>query len=178
LHALARRVAVRRGVARRAARAAIASPRYARLVLAVGNLVETLGAGAAPQPASAAARMLLARRHRVLRRLAAGLDGASAEQRHAIRIAAKKLRYAAEFFAPLFKRKRVRAYLDALAALQQVLGRANDETVAVRICAEFGLETAGAVVRTHAATNAAEHAQALRRAWKRFERAEPYWHRD
>jgi len=173
---LARRVAARRGVARRAARAAVASARYARLVLAVASLIERLVASAAPQSARGAARTLLSRRHRALQRLAARLDGASADERHAVRIAAKKLRYVAEFFAPLHKHKRVRRYLGALAALQQVLGRANDEIVAARLADDSGLQTAAAVVRTQAATHAPARAAELRNAWKRFERAAPYWH--
>jgi CHAD domain-containing protein len=176
LRALARRIAVSRGVARRAARAAIASPRYTRLVLAVSALIETLGSRDAAQSAREAARTLLARRHRTLERLAAHLEGASADERHAVRIAAKKLRYAAEFFAPLAKRKRVRRYLGALAALQQVLGRANDEIVAARHADESGVAEAAAIVRAYAAANATTHASALRRTWKRFERSKPYWH--
>ncbi len=177
LRDLARRVAARRGVARRAARAAINSPRYARLVLDVAALIEGFDGGATPQSARIAARTLLARRHRALKRLAERLDGASADERHAVRIAAKKLRYAAEFFGPLYKHKRVRSYLGALAKLQQVLGQANDEIVAARLADDFGLQMAAAVVRTQAATHAPAHAAALRNAWKRFERAKPYWHR-
>ena len=55
-----------------------------------------------------------------------------------MRIAAKKLRYAAEFFVPLFPRKRARAYVKSLAALQDVLGRANDAATAARLVAELG----------------------------------------
>lgn len=176
LRKLSRRVAARRGIARRAVRAAINSPRYARLVLAVATLIEGLDGGAAPRSARSAARVLLARRHRSLQRLAARLDGAGADERHAVRIAAKKLRYAAEFFAPLCKRRRVRRYLGALARLQQVLGQANDEIVATRCADETGPSDAAIVVRAHAAANAPVHALAFSRAWKRFERAKPYWH--
>ena len=51
-----------------------------------------------------------------------------------VRIAAKKLRYVAEFFATaLDARKRARTIVDALAALQDVLGRGNDAVTAARL---------------------------------------------
>jgi CHAD domain-containing protein len=45
---------------------------------------------------------------------------------HRLRIAIKRLRYTVEFFAPLFPRKAVRAYLDRMMALQEDLGLLND----------------------------------------------------
>jgi triphosphatase len=46
--------------------------------------------------------------------------------RHRLRIALKKLRYAAEFFAPLFKKRKVKAYLRRLKSLLEDLGALND----------------------------------------------------
>lgn len=45
---------------------------------------------------------------------------------HRLRIAIKRLRYTLEFFAPLFPRKAVRAYLGRMMALQEDLGLLND----------------------------------------------------
>ena len=45
---------------------------------------------------------------------------------HDLRIALKKLRYAGEFFAPLYKKSKVRAYLKKLKKLQESLGGLND----------------------------------------------------
>ncbi|MEO8300885.1 MAG: CHAD domain-containing protein, partial [Rhizomicrobium sp.] len=45
---------------------------------------------------------------------------------HRLRIALKKLRYTAEFFAPLFPRRDVKAYLRQLRGLQNHLGDLND----------------------------------------------------
>jgi len=45
---------------------------------------------------------------------------------HRLRIAIKRLRYTLEFFAPLFPRKTVRAYLGRMASLQEDLGLLND----------------------------------------------------
>ncbi len=45
---------------------------------------------------------------------------------HRLRIAIKRLRYTLEFFAPLFSRKAVRAYLGRMEKLQEDLGLLND----------------------------------------------------
>jgi len=45
---------------------------------------------------------------------------------HALRIGVKRLRYAAEFFAPLYRQRGVRDTLAALTALQDSLGALND----------------------------------------------------
>jgi CHAD domain-containing protein len=50
--------------------------------------------------------------------------------RHRLRKRAKRLRYATEFCAPLFGRRRVRRYLKALQAVQQRLGAVSDAMVA------------------------------------------------
>lgn len=54
---------------------------------------------------------------------------------HKLRIAAKQLRYAAEFFAPLFDDPKAGAYRATLARLQDVLGTYND-AVKVAHCGE------------------------------------------
>ena len=55
------------------------------------------------------------------------------EQRHRVRIRAKRLRYAAEFFASLFQRKAANRYRRGLAALQDALGALNDTATAKRL---------------------------------------------
>lgn len=58
------------------------------------------------------------------------LDDLDPEERHRVRIAAKKLRYGAEFFAPLFPGKKAGkrhgAFGKALSDLQDHLGALND----------------------------------------------------
>jgi CHAD domain-containing protein len=65
--------------------------------------------------------------------LADGLDNADAAHRHRLRIAAKRLRYAVEFFRSLFEHKAARHYAAALAQLQDVLGKLNDCATARRL---------------------------------------------
>jgi inorganic triphosphatase YgiF len=165
------RVAARRRAARAAARAAVASPRFTACFwspLAVatpdGDPLRTgLDAASASERspsdrADAFAAALLARRHRKLLERGAALAQASDQERHAARIAAKRLRYAAEFFAPLFARRRAGAYVEALAELQDVLGRCNDAASASTHSAEL----AGTADATLAAAIAAGAAQAPR----------------
>lgn len=178
--------------ARAAARDAVASPRFHRLVLAGGLLCATPRFGtqdAVAEPgvtealagrADAFSVDLLERRHRKLHVRAAALDRGTADERHAVRIAAKRLRYIAEFFAPLFARKRVKAYLKALTALQDVLGRLNDIATALALASETGASTpdiAAGAVRGWIAAQAAALEPDLVAAWQQFAAAQPFWDR-
>ncbi len=77
--------------------------------------------------------------------------------RHRLRIAAKKLRYAAEFFEPLFKSKaeakRHRRFITAVAGLQDQLGVLNDLATALdRLSALELLDVAGRKISSAQAT--------------------------
>jgi CHAD domain-containing protein len=74
-------------------------------------------------------------RRRRLRRAGRALHGQDPERRHQVRIEAKKLRYAAEFFENAFPGagKRRRRFIEALKALQDELGALNDIAVAPAI---------------------------------------------
>ncbi len=183
---LRRRVVARRRAARSTVQEALGSRRFQRLLLTLGALIaaprfgapEEASANGLVAPARAFAAHLLARRHHKLLGRAASLAEGTAEERHAVRIAAKKLRYAAEFFASLFAHKRTRIYLKRLGALQDALGRFNDAATATRLAALLAgandPATVGAVggwVAAQAATLRPE----LDRAWQRFADAERFW---
>ncbi|MBZ9795474.1 inorganic triphosphatase [Mesorhizobium sp. ES1-4] len=77
------------------------------------------------------------------------LIDADDETRHKVRIAAKKLRYAAEFFEPLYnskaEAKRHRRFIDAMKGLQDQLGNLNDIATAPDMLAALELsDVAGA----------------------------------
>ena len=77
------------------------------------------------------------------------LIGADDETRHKVRIAAKKLRYAAEFFEPLYNNKaeakRHRRFIEAMKVLQDQLGALNDIATAPDMLAALELsDMAGA----------------------------------
>ena len=185
LRALAQQAAARRNDARGAARVAVGSARFLRLVLAAAALAESPATGS-PDPASLAlpardiARPLLKRRHRAVLALGADLAHAAPETRHAARLAAKKLRYATEFFAPLFAKKRTRAYRRTLTALQEELGAWNDAAVAARLAGELaGADSAAAAAFSGwAAAQGNARAEALGVAWQDFVRTLPFWTRD
>ncbi|WLI90553.1 CHAD domain-containing protein [Massilia sp. R2A-15] len=130
------------------AAAAAGSVRYTRLMLGITRWLEAKGwrddaratqaaAGVLDQPVRKFARQILKRDERRLRRRARALSTATPEQRHRVRIAAKKTRYAAEFFSSLFPQRRVRPYVKALTGLQDELGLLNDITVATRLLTEI-----------------------------------------
>lgn len=123
----------------RTAYAALQAPRFTALLLELGRWIEGgawldgLEDAASPlaQPIESLAAGLLDRRDRKLRKAGRKkLTRLAAEQRHAVRILGKKLRYALEFFAPLYPDKRCRKWLEALAGLQERLGVLNDIAVA------------------------------------------------
>lgn len=126
------------------------------------------------------ANRALARR---LHRLAAAgeaIEHLDPEALHAIRLRAKRMRYVAEVFAPLYPGKATRRFMRRLARLQDRLGRLNDSSVADALLAELG---AGAGGRAHAAGLVRGFLAArsrgargrIARAWQRFHRLEPFW---
>jgi CHAD domain-containing protein len=59
-----------------------------------------------------------------------------AETRHRLRVALKRLRYALEFFTPLFPDASLNAYHQAVNHLQDLLGQMNDLVVAEQLASE------------------------------------------
>lgn len=168
-------VAARRTEALVRARAALTSARFVRLVLeAEEGLAESPWVG---KPVAAWAADVLDWRLKRLRRAAKGFAKLDSVGRHAVRIAAKRLRYSADAFAALYGR-RGRAYVAALADLQDELGLANDQVVAARLLAEFqGTPHAYAagMAEGYLAGVGAEDRAALARRVRRFLALKPYW---
>jgi inorganic triphosphatase YgiF len=133
------RAQLRRRAASQALQEALRSARWARLLL---ELARWLAQAPLPTPAEAEslpefARRVVRKRHKRLLADAARLSALTPAERHALRLDAKRLRYAIEGLAPLFKSKRVEAHLDALSEIQDDLGRANDAAVASRLLGEL-----------------------------------------
>jgi triphosphatase len=177
-----------RRVQRRAAIEAVASRRFAMLMLSAGRLFLTLHDTASVDAAQAhdartLARTMLDRRDRALRKRGRHLSRATAAERHATRIAAKKLRYAAEFFAPLFSQRRAQNYVKSLARLQAVLGRLNDLATAKRLVDELAVPGATLPSLEHAAgmargwIAASEQFALLQvdKAWNRSTKLKSFW---
>jgi inorganic triphosphatase YgiF len=130
----------------------------------------------------------LTRRWRKVRKKGKALAQLDARSRHKLRIEAKKLRYAAEFFVSLFARKRKvkrrKQFLDTLGRLQDGLGDLNDIAVHEKRIAAIGIRrlrsnpsrafAAGLLTgledaRTEAAMTAAVEAHAD------LEKIKPFW---
>ncbi len=107
---------------------------------------------------------------------------------HRLRITLKKLRYAAEFYGPLYKKKQVRRYLTRIKKLQDLLGALNDVAqVRATLSRLTGDETAarahadlcfaaGVIDGWHRARALRMGKRALKR-WDRFRHLTPFWRR-
>jgi inorganic triphosphatase YgiF len=135
-------LAVQRAAAIARAKEAVQSVRFRRFLIAVAAWLET-GQWSKPQdelirdraesPLATLAAAELARRWKKLRKKGRALRELDPRGRHKVRIQAKKLRYAAEFFADLFSGKRAsrqrKAFMARLKDLQDCLGDLNDIVV-------------------------------------------------
>ncbi|MBT9613431.1 MAG: CHAD domain-containing protein, partial [Burkholderiales bacterium] len=96
-------------------------------------------------------------------------------------IAAKKQRYAAEFFAELYPLKAARAYIKPLAALQDGLGALNDIAVTGRLLDELrGNRSAHrawvcGLVQGWVESHVQVRIDDLEPAWRRMKKAQPFW---
>jgi len=177
--------------ARRRAHRAVASRRYQRMVLALGawlageswaTLLPLDRARALRQPATGYAVTALERRWRKVRARGRRLAHLKPAELHRLRIAVKKLRYTAMFFAPLFSERGARATMRNLEALQDALGGINDCGTAERFVREAGASARGApglqakeLLANWIAAARGDHLRALRSGWKAFRAGEPYW---
>jgi len=105
---------------------------------------------------------------------------APAQALHELRIEAKRLRYAAEFFEPLFPRKETRRFLRRIAALQERLGHLNDGAVAATLMSALGgggpeRAMAVGIVRGFVAASAGDARASSERAWRKLRRLEAFW---
>ncbi|MBP7701530.1 MAG: CHAD domain-containing protein [Phenylobacterium sp.] len=187
LSALAPVVEAARARAHAKACAAVASGRFRDLVLDTTAWVETgawlsMGGKAHAKrrdmPADRFAAKALERRRKRLLKLAADLKGVDDQARHDARIAAKKLRYAAEAFAPLFDAD-ARPFIKSVKQLQEELGALNDAAVAAELVARLRLKGAAlAAARTLLAAREAARPKSVKGAVKAMDRlagASSFW---
>jgi triphosphatase len=107
------------------------------------------------------------------------------DQRHRLRIELKRLRYTAEFFAPLFPAKAVTPFLDRLSKLQDLFGTLNDAATAEHILRRINehADTRGGPERSEAAAFVDGWHQSkvgptwkkAKKRWKRFIKTQPFW---
>jgi CHAD domain-containing protein len=173
--------------------AALGSQRYADLLLKAAAWLEIGAWTSAEEPefrslrerqaAAFASQRLDRMRRRVLKhgRMLASLD---APGRHRLRIAAKKLRYAAEFFADCFADRNGRKphkFLRTLEDFQDRLGQLNDIAVARRLAADLihgrpaELAFAAGLIVGGRRRDAAAIDEAALQAFARYREAKPFW---
>lgn len=128
-----------RSAYRKAVRSAITADAYSRLILDfTGELYsppfvadkDSPLAGNGERKLGDFAVRRLARQAKPTTALARRIQELDAAERHRMRIAFKKLRYAVEFFAPLLSARRLKPYRKELEHLQDALGELNDLAVA------------------------------------------------
>jgi triphosphatase len=170
----------RRSAAYRRVHDMLASPRFARLLLrlAADAFALTAAANAEEGALRVLARTALARQHKRVMRDAAALLSTDDAARHRVRIDAKKLRYAAEFFAPLFDGDEAGKYVRSLAAMQDLLGGMNDVVTALGLLDVLAPKApVSLMVESWLAARHHELMQALPSAASRIAKAGKFWKR-
>jgi CHAD domain-containing protein len=191
LDTLARATARKRAAANARARHAVASVRGQGLLLALGawtsaeTWLEALDAGQRArlaQPADEFARETLNTALKRVRKRGRNFAKLAPHDLHRLRISTKKLRYATEFFAPLFDEKAAGDYRAALARLQDALGAYNDAVKMATFAERAGHGLTGAAINEArgimlgwGAGMEDAGSRYLRRVWKDFRAAEPFW---
>jgi len=193
LQPLAGELAKRRDYAFERAKAAVHSQRFRNLTLNVAEWLE-IGRWRRPQdmllrerceePIETAVVAQLDRRWRKIRKRGRRLLELDAGQRHKLRIQAKKVRYATEFFEALFPEKKMqkrrRKFVAAVKDIQSRLGDLNDISVHISRSKEIASEMseamfAAGLVIGHEEAREAAVLVAAERAHQTFSKARPYW---
>lgn len=114
------------------------------------------------------------------------IDSLDPHRLHRLRIAIKKLRYAAEFLQPAFASAKAKPYIQATVRLQGALGAMNDRAVARHMLADLATaarpseDAKKPLKRLAKQTEAGEKGRRrrLELAWKAFRNAERFWQAD
>lgn len=164
-------------------RAALRGPAWTKLQLYLALWPPTLQENPnLERPIAKHARKVLRKTWKKSEKLGRGLDDLDEEQRHEMRKALKKLRYQAEFFAPLFGKGTTHRFIERLKDLQDVFGYVNDARMAPRLveiqngqhAGKDAAKAAGYAIGRHEAE--ARHVwEGARKAWKRLERTRQFW---
>ena len=145
------------------------------------------------QPISDLASSALSTAHRKLLTRGAGFETLSKSERHDVRIALKRLRYALDFFDSVFDGEHKKKFVKRLTRLQDDLGRMNDVAAAETMLAQLvGVAgdgpdadapialpgqlafAAGEILGWHR-RRAAEIDFQLVKDWTAFARVQPFW---
>jgi inorganic triphosphatase YgiF len=175
------------------ARLALADRRCSYFVIGLGGWIEARGwrSNVAPEglaqlaePAINFARNILSTQHAKLLKRGRRFKSLSTEDRHRVRLAAKKLRYVADFLLPLCgQRKSARRFSRKLADLQQELGVYNDMATTTSLLADVDATSTGGGMAAAAIAGWQAHAMVgiearLLKGWSEFARTKAPWSMD
>ncbi len=182
LRRLANRAEVKSRAAYREVRKLVSSPGFNAFLLDLLRAAEDGGSVMEDRETQLrpVAVRLLRRRHKKVLKAGRGFANLSTAERHEVRIALKKFRYACDYFQALFPKKGTQAYLRRLESLQNDLGWLNDARVAELIVDDLSANDVraaigGALVKgwyRHRVIQVEPHMVA---AWKDFRKARPFW---
>lgn len=169
------------------ARAALSGARFEGFHRQLDTFVALSPAGT-PERLDAFARAVLDKRHRKVMQRGKRFGSLDEEGLHRLRIAIKKLRYAATFLrpafaSPTFASRGAKPYIEATTRLQGALGALNDRAVAAHMLADLATaarptEDAAKPLKAlakQAASGDKRRRRKLERAWKAFRKAGCFW---
>ena len=177
-----------RDAAYAALRALFAGPAFRQLAIALVQLAALrpweFGADAErlavlQADAGGYATALLSKRHEHMLAPGHDISDLPAEELHALRKQGKRLRYAAEFFAPLHGRRMTRRFVRRVSDLQEALGHLNDTAAAAGLMQSLqggaDRQFAAGAVQGFAAARSLDARVAIARSWSKFRRTDPFW---
>ena len=132
--------------------------------------------GLAHRAAKKQMRQALAKLHLQVLKDGARFASLGEGRQHRVRKRAKRLRYLAEFAAPLFGRRKARAFADRLKPVQDALGLYNDELMALHAYRALARgETAAWFAVGWLSARRQPNALACQRALREFAGTRPFW---
>jgi len=164
------------------ARTALTGARYTAFIGQLATFGQATGSSS-PSRLDDFGRAVLDQRHDKVAQRGRKIGSLDGKRLHRLRIAIKKLRYAASFLRPAFASTAAKAYIEATVRLQGALGALNDREVAGQMVADIAVaarptEDVGRPLRKlakEAASGEKHRRRRLQRAWKSFRKAERFW---
>ncbi len=165
---------------RRQAQTLLQKPAFTQLVLDIGRGLLVTPANTHKMNAKTWAKIILEKRWHTLHKHCRGFVKLNPIELHQARIAAKKMRYAADAFALLYG-KRSDHFITVLAALQEELGRANDGRIGMQLLQALPKRSAAisfALGRIHGAleSETAHYATLSTTHWQQLSKTKLFWH--
>jgi len=167
------------GHARQRAQALLLKPLFTQLVLDIGRSLLITPVDRQMRDTKTWAGMILEKHWHTLKKRCHGFAKLDSSERHRARIAAKKMRYTAEAFAPLYG-KRANHFITTLAAFQDELGHENDMHIGIQLLRKLpkkSITHSFELGRLSGALEfeATQHASSSNSAWQRLASSKLFW---